>query len=54
MALTAHRKHKIYLAAILGFGLGSDNPEEVTFYNKIKEEMKENKKYKNMGMTRED
>ena len=54
MPLTHHRKHKIYLAATMGYGLGSDDPEEVDFYNKIKEEMKEDKKNRYMGITRED
>ncbi len=54
MALTAHRKHKIYVAATLGYGLGSDDPEEVTFYNKIKEELKKDRKNRNMGIVRED
>ena len=31
--------HKIYLAATMNYGLGSDDPEELAYYNKIKEEM---------------
>ncbi|WP_320668096.1 hypothetical protein [Prochlorococcus sp. MIT 1307] len=54
MALNAHRKHKIYLAATLRYGLGSEDPEEVSFFNKIKEEMKANKQKGCMGITRED
>ena len=54
MLLTAHRKHKIYLAAAMGYGLGSDDSEEVAFYNKIKEEMKDAKKSGHMGLVRED
>ena len=54
MALTAHRKHKIYLAAIMEYGLGSDDLEEVAFYNKIKEEMKADEKKGHLGITRVD
>ena len=54
MPITPHRKHKIYLAAIIGYGLGSDDLEELSFYNKIKEEMKEDKNSRHMGITRED
>ena len=54
MALVSHRKQKIYLAATMGYGLGSDDPEEVAFYNKIKEEMKDDKKNGHLGITRED
>jgi len=31
--------HKIYLAAIMNYGLGSDDPDELTYYYKIKREM---------------
>ena len=31
--------HKIYLAATMNYGLGSDDPEELAYYNKIKKEM---------------
>ena len=54
MPLTAHRKQKIYIAATMGYGLGSDEPEEVAFYNKIREEMKDDKKNGQMGIKRED
>ena len=50
MTLTAHRKHKIYLAATMGYGLGSDHPDEVALYNKIKED----KKNSDLGTNRED
>ena len=54
MPLTPHRKQKIYLAAAMEYGLGSDDPEEVAFYNKIKEEMKDAKENGHMGILRED
>ena len=44
MALSSHRKHKIYLAATMKYGLGSNDPEELTFYNKVREEMDNIKK----------
>ncbi len=31
--------HKIYLAAIMNYGLGSDDPEELAYYNKLRKEM---------------
>ena len=39
MALTSHRQHKIYIAATMGYGLGSDDPEEIAYYNKMKAEI---------------
>ena len=36
--------HRIYLAATMGYGLGSDDPEELAYYNKIKKEMDDMKK----------
>ncbi len=44
MKLTAHRQHKIYLVATMGFGLGSNEPDEVAFYNKVKKVIKESHK----------
>ena len=54
MTLTSHRQHKIYLAATMGYGLGSDDPEEIAYYNKFKEEITMDKKNRNMGIPRED
>ena len=54
MALTSYRQHKIYLAATMGYDLGSDNPEEIAYFNKLKEEIKKNKMNRNMGIQRED
>ena len=50
MSLSSHRKQKIYLAAPMGYGLGSDDLEEISFYNKIREEMKDDKKNGHMGI----
>ena len=38
--------HRIYLAATMNYGLGSDDPEELAYYNKIKKEMDDMKKEK--------
>ena len=54
MPLSAHRKHKIYVAGIMGYGLGSEAPEEIAFYKKIKQEMIEDKNKGHMGVARED
>ena len=39
MAFSSYRMHKIYLAATMKYGLGSNDPEELAYYNKIREEM---------------
>ena len=44
MALSSYRIHKIYLGATMRYGLGSNDPEELAYYNKIMEEMDEMKK----------
>ena len=36
--------HRINLAATMGYGLGSDDPEELAYYNKFRKEMEEIKK----------
>ena len=36
--------HRIYLAATMGYGLGSDDLEELAYYNKIRKEMDDMKK----------
>ena len=36
--------HKIYLAATMNYGLGSDDPEELAYYYKIRKEMDDMKK----------
>ena len=41
MPLSSYRMHKIYLAAIMNYGLGSDDPEELAYYNKLRKEMNE-------------
>ena len=44
MPLSSYRMHKIYLAATMIYGLGSDDPEETAYYNKIRKEMDDMKK----------
>ena len=44
MPLSSYRMHKIYIAAIMNYGLGSDDPEELAYYNKIRKEMVDIKK----------
>ena len=44
MALSSYRMQKIYLAATMNYGLGSNNPEELAYYNKIRKEMDDMKK----------
>ena len=44
MPLSSYRMHKIYVAATMNYGLGSDDPEELAYYNKIRKEMDEMKK----------
>ena len=36
--------HRIYLAATMGYGLGSDDPEELAYYKKLNKEMDDIKK----------
>ena len=44
MALSSYRMHKIYIAAIMNYGLGSDDPEEFAYYSKIRKEMDDMKR----------
>ena len=36
--------HRIYLAATMNYGLGSEDPEELAYYNKIRKEIVDMKK----------
>ncbi len=54
MTLSAHRQHKIYLAATMGYDLGSDDSKEVAYYKQIKEEMKQDREKRNLGISRRD
>ena len=46
MTLSSYRMHRIYLkkAATMGYGLGSDDPEELAYYNSLRKEMDDMKK----------
>ena len=39
MPLSSYRMHRIYLAAIMNYGLGSDDPEELAYYKKLRKDM---------------
>ena len=44
MSLSSYRMHRIYLAATMSYGLGSNDPEELAYYNKIRKEIDDMKK----------
>ena len=40
MTLTPHKQHKIYIAATMGYGLGSEDPKELAYYELVKKKKK--------------
>tara|TARA_Y100001968_G_C19296656_1_gene686962 strand:+ start:838 stop:1005 length:168 start_codon:yes stop_codon:yes gene_type:complete len=55
MSLSFHRKHKIYIAATMGYGLGSKDPEELAFFEMIKKKIDQDRDNKNnIGIQRFD
>ena len=54
MTLSPHRTHKIYITATMGYGLGSEDPEEIAYFQKIKEELKKDRETRNLGISRSD
>ena len=44
MPLSSYRMHKIYIAATMNYCLGSDDTEELAYYNKIRKEMDDMKR----------
>ena len=44
MTLSSYRMHRIYLAATMNYGLGSDDQEELAYYNKFRKEIEDMKK----------
>ena len=44
MTLSSFRMHRIYLLATIVYGLGSDEPEELVYYNRLRKEMDDMKK----------
>ena len=45
MPLSSYRMHRIYLAATMNYGLGSDDPEELAYYHKVRKEMNDMKEH---------
>ena len=54
MSLSFHRQQKIYIAATMGYGIGSKDPEELALYEMIKKEIEKDRKKRNMGIQRTD
>ena len=54
MSLSSHRQHKIYIAATMWYGLGSEDPEEMDLYEMIKKEIEKDRKKRNIGIQRTD
>ena len=44
MPLSTYRMDRIYLSSTMNCGLGSDDPEVLAYYNKIKKEITDMKK----------
>ncbi len=44
MPLSSYRMQRIYLAATMNYGLGSNDSEELAYYNKIRKDMDDMKK----------
>ena len=44
MPLSSYRMQKIYMSATMNYCLGSDDPEELAYYNKIRKDMDDMKK----------
>tara|TARA_Y100001968_G_scaffold904_1_gene697 strand:+ start:183 stop:428 length:246 start_codon:yes stop_codon:yes gene_type:complete len=54
MTLSPHRQHKIYIAATMEYGLGSEDPEELAYYNRIRKEIKKDRNFESRGIERTD
>tara|TARA_Y100001968_G_scaffold282673_1_gene280793 strand:+ start:203 stop:367 length:165 start_codon:yes stop_codon:yes gene_type:complete len=54
MSLSSYRQQKIYIAATMGYGLGSEDPEELAYYEMIKKVIEKDRENKNMGTQRTD
>ena len=54
MSLSSHRQHKIYIAATMGYGLGSEDSEELALYEMIKKEIEKDSQNINRGIQRTD
>ena len=40
---TPYIEHKLYIAENMGYGLGSESPEEMPYYNKVKKDLGKDK-----------
>ncbi len=54
MSLSSYKQHKIYIAATMGYGLGSEDPEELALYEMIKKKIEKDSKIRNIGIQRTD
>ena len=54
MSLSPHKQHKIYIAARMGLGIGSEDPEELAYYDMVKKERKEKEKGISIDIKRTD
>ena len=54
MVLSTHRQHKIYVAATMGVGLGSEDQEELALFERFKEKIEKERNNRNMGIQRTD
>ena len=54
MSLSSYKQHKIYIAATMGYGLGSEDPEELALYEMIKKEIGKKSNNRYMGIQRTD
>ena len=52
MSLSPYRRHKIYIAATMGYGLGSKDSEELAYYDMIKNQIEKDNKNRNLGIQR--
>ena len=52
--MSPHRQHKIYIAATMGYGLGSEDPEELALYEMVRKEIEKDRKNRNLGIKRTD
>ena len=44
MPLSSYRMHRIYIAVTMNYGLGSDDTEELAYFNKIRNNIDDMKK----------
>ncbi len=54
MSLSPHKQHKIYIAARMGFGISSEDPEELAYYDMVNKETSDSQKRISLGINRTD